>query len=67
MLGKPENHPFYGWDNEYGKHEELCGRLFETPEFLISNGEYLEFVHAGGYHTREYWTRGLELVLLQTG
>jgi len=55
MLGKPENHPFYGWDNEYGKHEELV-EDFSASKFLISNGEFLEFVNAGGYHTREYWT-----------
>ena len=55
MLGKPENHPFYGWDNEYGKQEELV-EDFSASKFLISNGEFLEFVNAGGYHTREYWT-----------
>ena len=55
MLGKPENHLFYGWDNEYGKQEELV-EGFSASKFLISNGEFLEFVNAGGYHTREYWT-----------
>ncbi len=55
QLGKPENHPFYGWDNEYGKHEELV-EDFSASKQLISNEEYLEFVNDGGYHTEEFWT-----------
>ena len=54
-LGKPENHPLYGWDNEYGCQEELVDD-FTASKYLISNGEFLEFVNAGGYHTPEYWT-----------
>ena len=54
-LGKPENHPLYGWDNEYGRQEELV-EDFNASKYLISNGEFLEFVNAGGYHTQEYWT-----------
>jgi 5-histidylcysteine sulfoxide synthase len=47
-LGKPASFPTFGWDNEYGR------RRFEVPAFsasryLISNGEFLEFVRAGGY------------------
>ena len=36
MLGKPENHPFYGWDNEYGKYEESV-EDFRASKYLISN------------------------------
>ena len=47
-LGKPASFPTFGWDNEYGQ------RRFEVPAFaasryLVSNGEFLAFVRAGGY------------------
>lgn len=54
-LGKPENHPFYGWDNEYGKHEEQV-EDFSASKYLISNEDYLEFINSGGYHNEELWT-----------
>lgn len=45
---------YYGWDNEYGFHQtEVAG--FNAAEFLVSNGEYLAFVEAGGYQTAEFW------------
>lgn len=54
-LGKPENHPFYGWDNEYGKYEELVDD-FSASKCLISNSEFLAFIQDGGYSTLEFWT-----------
>ncbi len=55
VLGKPENHPFYGWDNEYGHHEaDVAG--FKASQYLVSNREYLAFVEAGGYHEERWWT-----------
>ena len=54
-LGKPMDHPYYGWDNEYGtKAETVQG--FKATKFLVSNGEFNEFVKANGYHTEKYWT-----------
>ena len=55
QLGKPRNFPTYGWDNEYGT------RTVETPsfsatEFMITNGDFLEFVKDGGYRTERYWS-----------
>ncbi|HOO83920.1 MAG TPA: 5-histidylcysteine sulfoxide synthase [Prolixibacteraceae bacterium] len=55
LLGKPQNHRFYGWDNEYGNVKEQVPS-FETSKFLISNGEFLEFVESGGYQNHKYWT-----------
>lgn len=54
-LGKPMDHPLYGWDNEYGnrveKVEDFCaGRM------LVSNGEFLQFVEDDGYNVEDYWT-----------
>jgi 5-histidylcysteine sulfoxide synthase/putative 4-mercaptohistidine N1-methyltranferase len=54
-LGKPMNHPLYGWDNEYGSRtEKVAG--FRATEMLVSNQEFLNFVESGGYNTQSYWT-----------
>ncbi len=55
VLGKPEDHPFYGWDNEYGKLEEQV-EDFKASKYLISNQEYLAFIEDGGYDNESYWT-----------
>lgn len=55
LLGKPANHSFYGWDNEYGTVKENVA-AFCASKYLISNGEFREFVEAGGYSNKNYWT-----------
>lgn len=55
MLGKPEAHPVYGWDNEYGQLR-VDVAPFSVQVNMISNAEYRAFVDAGGYQNREYWT-----------
>lgn len=54
-LGKPMDHPLYGWDNEYGVHEAEVA-TFKAGRFLVSNREYLEFVESGGYQNSQWWT-----------
>jgi 5-histidylcysteine sulfoxide synthase/putative 4-mercaptohistidine N1-methyltranferase len=55
VLGKSKDHPLYGWDNEYGKHEaEVAG--FKAARYLTSNREFLEFVESGGYRDRQWWS-----------
>ncbi|MBK0062733.1 5-histidylcysteine sulfoxide synthase [Acinetobacter sp. S54] len=54
LLNKQKNHPYYGWDNEYGTHETTI-HTFEASQYLVSNQEFLTFVEAGGYKTSEYW------------
>ncbi len=54
-LGKPADHPLYGWDNEYGAYEEKVAD-FSASKYLVSNGEYLEFIQDEGYETEDYWT-----------
>ncbi len=54
-VGKPRNHPSFGWDIEYGE------RVAEVPSFrvgrtLVTNREFGEFVAAGGYAREELWT-----------
>ncbi|XP_022795566.1 uncharacterized protein LOC111334145 isoform X1 [Stylophora pistillata] len=54
-MGKPENFPSYGWDNEYGEWNVKVPP-FRASKYLITNWEYLEFVNDGGYEDSKYWT-----------
>ena len=56
MLGKPNDFPTFGWDNEYG-HEARSVRPFAASSQLVSNSEFLQFVKAGGYAEEKYWSR----------
>ncbi|MEA3372986.1 MAG: 5-histidylcysteine sulfoxide synthase [Campylobacterota bacterium] len=53
-LGKPRDHHLYGWDNEYGHEAEDIGS-FKASKYLVSNGEFMEFVDDGGYDNDVYW------------
>jgi len=53
-LGKEKSHNLYGWDNEYGKYSQDVA-AFQASKFLVSNGEFMEFVQSGGYENKEYW------------
>jgi 5-histidylcysteine sulfoxide synthase len=55
-LGKPNDFPTFGWDNEYGaeSHEVAA---FSASKYLITNGEYLKFVKASGYLFQKYWSK----------
>ncbi len=55
VLGKNRDHPLYGWDNEYGRILEEV-KPFRASKYLVSNGEFLQFVKENGYLTEEYWT-----------
>ncbi|TVP60915.1 MAG: 5-histidylcysteine sulfoxide synthase [Halomonadaceae bacterium] len=54
-LGKPFNDGHYGWDNEYGHHQATVAD-FEASRYLVSNGEFLQFVEAGGYSDDSLWS-----------
>jgi 5-histidylcysteine sulfoxide synthase len=53
-LGKKENDLTFGWDSEYGSLEVEV-KPFLASHNLITNGEFLEFVKAGGYENADYW------------
>jgi len=53
-LGKSKEHHLYGWDNEYGSYEEQIAD-FQAGKYLVSNGEFMEFVENGGYENEAYW------------
>jgi len=54
-LGRNDEMPLYGWDNEYG-HQTVDVKSFRASKYLVSNHEFMAFVADGGYQRREYWT-----------
>ncbi len=50
-----ENPIFYGWDNEFSFHKSYI-KDFEASKYLVSNGEFLEFVNEGGYSKLHYFS-----------
>ena len=54
-LGKSKTNPIYGWDNEYGYASEEV-QPFKASKYLVSNKEFLEFVNAGGYDNKSFWS-----------
>jgi ergothioneine biosynthesis protein EgtB len=54
MLGLSRNDDLFGWDNEYEKHV-VDVPAFKIDQFMITNGQYLEFMKAGGYEKRDFW------------
>ncbi|HEY5715199.1 MAG TPA: 5-histidylcysteine sulfoxide synthase [Psychromonas sp.] len=56
ILGKREDDPTFGWDNEYGE-QHFTVRDFKAAKYLVSNQEYLDFVKAGGYSQSRYWNK----------
>ena len=55
VLGKSSDDRLYGWDNEYGSQAFQVDD-YKASQYLVSNQEYLEFVKAGGYSHKQYWT-----------
>jgi 5-histidylcysteine sulfoxide synthase/putative 4-mercaptohistidine N1-methyltranferase len=54
-LGKSFSDDYYGWDNEYGKLESFVDS-FKVSKYLVSNGEFMEFVLANGYKEKSFWS-----------
>lgn len=60
QIGNEEPCELYGWDNEFGSLNADVKPFYATKN-LITNGEFLEFVHSGAYNKSKYWTEeGLE-------
>ena len=53
-LGKDKNSNLYGWDNEYGSYSEIVEN-FQVSKYLVSNGEFMDFVNDGCYEKEEFW------------
>lgn len=57
LIEKDRNNPiFYGWDNEFSFHKTYINN-FKASKYLVSNGEFLEFVKDGGYSKLHYFSK----------
>ena len=54
-LGQPRNAEIFGWDNEFEQHSVMVP-AFAVDRFKVTNGEYLQFMNAGGYDNRSFWS-----------
>ncbi len=50
-LGSPA---CFGWDNEFQSHT-VDVPAFEIDRYMVTNRQFLEFMHAGGYENRSLW------------
>jgi len=56
VIQKDRTNPiFYGWDNEFSFHKATIND-FKASKYLVSNGEFLEFVKEGAYNKPELFT-----------
>jgi len=54
-LGISRDAAPFGWDNEFVAHE-VHVPAFSIDMHKVSNADYAEFVHAGGYRERSLWS-----------
>ena len=54
-MGLSRNRGEFGWDNEYDAHLVRVP-VFAIDRYKVTNGQYLEFLRAGGYQDRSLWT-----------
>jgi ergothioneine biosynthesis protein EgtB len=53
-LGLPSDAQHFGWDNEFDAHQ-VHVPSFRIYKFMVTNGEYVQFVSDGGYRRPELW------------
>ena len=56
-LGAHRDRIQFGWDNEFDE-QRVTVPAFDIDVHSVTNGDFLEFVQAGGYHNRELWSAG---------
>ena len=54
-LGLWSNTADFGWDNEFEAHAVEVP-AFTIDKYKVTNGQYLEFMEAGSYANRAFWT-----------
>ena len=54
-LGLERGSESFGWDNEYEAHTVNVPQ-FAIDQYKVTNRQYLEFINAGGYETRAFWS-----------
>lgn len=45
----------FGWDNEFQENRVIVP-LFQIDAFPVTNGEFLQFIQAGGYDNPHFWS-----------
>jgi len=55
LLGLSRDSDDFGWDNEFDAHIVHVPE-FEIDRYMVTNGQFLKFVEAGGYDQRELWS-----------
>jgi len=54
-LGLSRDDANFGWDNEYEAHTVKVP-AFAIDRYKVTNGQFLDFLRAGGYQDRGLWT-----------
>ncbi|KMQ79950.1 Serine/threonine kinase [Candidatus Burkholderia pumila] len=54
-LGLARESGVFGWDNEFDAVRVEVPD-FEIDRFMVTNGDYLRFIDAGGYWHRDFWS-----------
>ena len=54
-LGIPRGRERFGWDNEFEEHA-LQVPAFAIDAHKVTNGEFLDFMRAGGYNDQRFWS-----------
>jgi gamma-glutamyl hercynylcysteine S-oxide synthase len=54
-LGLTRKSGVFGWDNEFGE-VRVDVPAFDIDRFMVTNGDYLKFIDAGGYWNRALWS-----------
>jgi gamma-glutamyl hercynylcysteine S-oxide synthase len=54
-LGLPRRSGNFGWDNEHEAHR-VDVPAFAIDRYKVTNRQYLDFMAAGGYETRCFWS-----------
>ncbi len=54
-LGLARDGELFGWDNEYETHSRHVP-AFEMDAYEVTNRQFLNFMAAGGYETRAFWS-----------
>jgi ergothioneine biosynthesis protein EgtB len=54
-LGLERSAGIFGWDNEFEAHAVPLP-AFSIDQYKVTNGQFLEFLNAGGYQNRALWS-----------
>ena len=54
-LGADRSAVAFGWDNEFEAHDVHVD-AFDIDVLPVTNAQFLEFMNAGGYSNREWWS-----------